>query len=72
VRISSLKFSATAGVPSIDNGQLGAGNIVATSAACGLSTKDLVEGKSDPKAVDRLNAHRVDLQQIIKFLKRVI
>lgn len=67
VRISSVKFSASAGVTSIDTGRLGTGNIVATSAARGLSAKDLLEGKSDPKAVDRLNAHRVDLQQIIKF-----
>lgn len=67
VRISSVKFSAGSGTTSIDTGRLGTGNIVATSAARGLSAKDLLEGKGDPKAVDKLNAHRVEVQQIIKF-----
>lgn len=67
VRISSVKFSASSGTTSVDTGRLGTGNIVATSAARGLSAKDLLEGKGDPKAVDKLNAHRVEAQQIIKF-----
>lgn len=67
VRISSVKFSTSSGTTPIDTGRLGTGNIVATSAARGLSAKDLLEAKADLKAVDKLNAHRVEAQQIIKF-----
>ena len=46
LKASQLNFTgATGGPTAIDTGRLGTGNIVATSAARGLSAKDLVSGK---------------------------
>ncbi len=67
VRISAVKLATSSGPTAIDTGRLGANNIVATSAARGLSAKDLLEGRSDEKAVDRLNAMRPDARQIAQF-----
>lgn len=67
VRISAVKLATASGPTAIDTGRLGANNIVATSAARGLSAKDLLEGRSDEKAVDRLTAMRPDARQIAQF-----
>ena len=56
VKISAVKLAAPIGPTAIDTGRLGSNNIVATSAARGLSAKDLLEGRSDEKAIERLNA----------------
>ncbi len=67
VKISSVKLATPTGPTSIDTGRLGGNNIVATSAARGLSAKDLLDGRSDEKAVDRLSALRPDARQIAQF-----
>lgn len=46
LKVSQMSFAgATAGATAIDTGRLGTGNMVATSAARGLSAKDLVGGQ---------------------------
>ncbi|NBY29136.1 MAG: hypothetical protein EBQ71_20930 [Betaproteobacteria bacterium] len=67
VKISAVKLAAPIGPTAIDTGRLGSNNIVATSAARGLSAKDLLEGRSDEKAIERLNALRLEAQQIAQF-----
>lgn len=48
LKVSQINFAgATSGATAIDTGRLGTGNIVATSAARGLSAKDLVSGQPD-------------------------
>lgn len=67
VKISAVKLATSTGPTAIDTGRLGGNNIVATSAARGLSAKDLLEGRSDEKAIDRLNALRPEARQIAQF-----
>ncbi len=55
LKASAVNFAgATGGPTAIDTGRLGTGNIVATSAARGLSAKDLVSGKPDFEQASRL------------------
>ncbi len=71
IKASVLSFSTGAGgATSIDTGRLGKGNIVATSAARGLSAKDLLEGKPNPKEVERLAAALVDDETVQAFLQQ--
>ncbi len=67
VRISAVKLSTTAATLAMDTGRLGANNIVATSAARSVSAKDLIEGRSDDQAVERLIAFRADATQLAQF-----
>ncbi len=67
VRISAVKLSTTAATLAMDTGRLGANNIVATSAARSVSAKDLIEGRSDDQAVERLIAFRADPTQLAQF-----
>lgn len=67
VKISAVKLATATGPTAIDTGRLGGNNIVATSAARGLSAKDLLEGRSDEKAIERLNALRPEARQITQF-----
>lgn len=67
VKISAVKMATSTGPTAIDTGRLGGNNIVATSAARGLSAKDLLEGRSDEKAIERLNAMRPEARQINQF-----
>jgi hypothetical protein len=69
VKISAVKLATPTGPTSIDTGRLGGGNIVASSAARGLSAEDLINGRSDDTAVDRLGAVRADALQIAQFAK---
>lgn len=56
-KAASLDFATTSKGPvAIDTGRLGTGNIVATSAARGLSAKDLQQGTPNITAVDKLDA----------------
>jgi Zn-dependent protease with chaperone function len=67
VRISALKLATFTAPLAMDTGRLGTNNIVATSAARSLSAKDLIEGRSDDQAVERLFAFRPDPTQLVQF-----
>ena len=56
LKVSQLNFAgATGGATAIDTGRLGTGNIVATSAARGLSAKDLVSGQPNFEEANKLD-----------------
>lgn len=67
VKLSAVKLAAPGGATPVDTGRLGTGNIVATSAARGLSAKDLLDGRSDEKAVDRLAEWKPEARQVQQF-----
>lgn len=55
LKVSQINFAgAASGATAIDTGRLGTGNIVATSAARGLSAKDLVSGQPDFNEASKL------------------
>jgi hypothetical protein len=55
LKISAINFTSGGDGPTaIDTGRLGKGNIVATSAARGLSAKDVLQGKPNYEDVARL------------------
>lgn len=61
LKASSISYAGQAGGPTaIDTGRLGKGNIVATSAARGLSAKDLLQGTPKPEEVAKLAAFAPD------------
>jgi len=69
LKASQLNFTGGAGGPTaIDTGRLGTGNIVATSAARGLSAKDLVSGKPNFDEVKKLDALAFDPSGIDSFV----
>lgn len=69
VKVSQLNFAAvTGGATAIDTGRLGKGNIVATSAARGLSAKDLVSGKPNFSEATKLEAQNVTPQAVQTFM----
>ena len=59
--------STTGGSVALDTGRTGKGNIVSTSAARGLSAKDLLQGKPDPQAVVKLESYVLDASVIPAF-----
>lgn len=68
IRASALTFSSSPGGPAaIDTGRLGKGNIVATSAARGLSSKDLLEGRPRPEEVAKLSGFAPPEQDLKVF-----
>jgi hypothetical protein len=69
LKVSQINFAgATGGATAIDTGRLGTGNIVATSAARGLSAKDLVSGQPDFNEVNKLDALTAPPQMVQSFL----
>lgn len=60
VKVSAVSFAGATGPVAIDTGRLGTGNIVATSAARGLSAKDLLEGRPNAEEADRLDTLVID------------
>ncbi len=69
LKASQLNFTgATGGPTAIDTGRLGTGNIVATSAARGLSAKDLVSGKPNFDEVKKLDTLGFDPAGIDSFV----
>lgn len=70
VQISAIQFSSKGQGPvAIDTGRLGANNIVATSAARGLSAKELLHGQPDAVSVDKLDLLMVDKSAVDWFRK---
>ena len=67
LKVSSVSFAGAAGPVSIDTGRLGTGNIVATSAARGLSAKDLLEGAPNYDEASRLEALALDASGVTAF-----
>ncbi len=55
LKASAVNFGGAGGPTAIDTGRLGTGNIVATSAARGLSAKDLLTGQPDFEQAGRLD-----------------
>ena len=69
LKISQINFAVgTGGATAIDTGRLGTGNIVATSAARGLSAKDLVSGQPNFNEAGKLDALTSDAQAVQAFL----
>lgn len=69
VKASALNFSAGPGGPiAVDTGRLGRGNIVATSAARGLSAKDILNGTPRLDDVRRLAEFAVDAAAVQGFV----
>ncbi len=67
LKVSSVSFAGAAGPVAIDTGRMGTGNIVATSAARGLSAKDLLEGKPNLEEAARLEALSLDASGVAAF-----
>lgn len=69
LKVSQLSFAgATGGATAIDTGRLGTGNIVATSAARGLSAKDLLSGQPNFNEVNKLDALTAVVPTVQAFL----
>ena len=68
VRISAVKLATSSPATAMDTGRLGTHNIVATSAARSMSAQDLIEGRSDHQAADRLPAFRPEPGQLTQFV----
>ena len=68
VKLGSVNMaSTTGGSIALDTGRTGKGNIVSTSAARGLSAKDLLQGKPDPQAVVKLESYVLDASVVPAF-----
>lgn len=68
VKAASISFpTSTSGLSSLKTGREGKGNIVATSAARGLSSRELVSAKPDLEQVKRLESLAVDSTAASKF-----
>lgn len=69
LKVSQINFAgATGGATAIDTGRLGTGNIVATSAARGLSAKDLVSGQPNFSEAGKLDTLTADAPSVQAFL----
>ena len=67
LKVSSVSFAGAVGPVSIDTGRMGTGNIVATSAARGLSAKDLLEGTPNYDEATRLESLALDASGVAAF-----
>ncbi len=68
-KVSQLNFAAAGSGPTaIDTGRLGTGNIVSTSAARGLSAKDLLNGQPDFTEANKLDALTAEPGLVAAFL----
>ena len=69
LKVSQINFAgATGGATAIDTGRLGTGNIVATSAARGLSAKDLISGQPNLNEATKLEGLTAEPQTVQAFL----
>ena len=70
VKLSSVNMAGqTPGITPLDTGRTGKGNVVSTSAARGLSAKDLTLAKPDPAQFEELKRLSVDSNEADKFAK---
>ena len=69
VKLSDINMGApgAAGISTVDTGRSGKGNIVSTSAARGLSAKELVAAKPDPQQFEQLKALAVSASDAESF-----
>lgn len=63
----SMGSGATSGIGALDTGRTGKGNIVSTSAARGLSAKELVAAKPDVQEFESLKTLGVSSQEAEQF-----
>lgn len=69
LKVSQINFAGAAGgATAIDTGRLGTGNIVATSAARGLSAKDLVSGQPNFDEANKLDLLMAQPSAVQPFL----
>lgn len=69
LKVSQINFAgAVGGATAIDTGRLGTGNIVATSAARGLSAKDLVSGRPNFDEANKLDLLMAQSAAVQPFL----
>ena len=69
LKVSQISFAGAAGgATAIDTGRLGTGNIVATSAARGLSAKDLLSGQPNFNEVSKLDTLTAVVPSVQAFL----
>lgn len=69
LKISMLNFAGAGNGPAaIDTGRLGGGNIVSTSAARGLSAKDLINGKPNFEEVRKLELFGAASSETMAFM----
>ena len=69
LKVSQINFAgATGGATAIDTGRLGTGNIVATSAARGLSAKDLISGQPNFEEATKLDTLTAQPTVVQSFL----
>ena len=69
LKVSQINFAgATGGATAIDTGRLGTGNIVATSAARGLSAKDLISGQPNFDEANKLDTLTAQPAVVQSFL----
>lgn len=65
LKVSQINFAGgTGGATAIDTGRMGTGNIVATSAARGLSAKDLISGQPNFNEANKLDTFTVQAQAV--------
>ncbi len=67
VRLGLLSFGGASGVVALDTGRAGTGNVVSTSAARGLSSKDLLSGRPNTGAVLAMDNWIPDPGTVEKF-----
>ena len=67
IKASQVNFASPGGSVVIDTGRMGSGNIVSTSAARGLSAKDLLSGQPNLSDVSRLESIRVEAKDVQTF-----
>jgi hypothetical protein len=69
IKLSDLNMSASGGASlnAMETGRTGKGNIVSTSAARGLSAKELVAAKPDPQQFEQLKALAVSASDAENF-----
>lgn len=71
LKASLLNFGgATGGATAIDTGRLGTGNIVSTSSARGLSSKDLLSGKPNVEEAAKLDLLVADAAAVGAFMSQ--
>jgi hypothetical protein len=67
-RLSDLSFVGISAVTNLATGRTGSDNVVSTSAARGLSAKDLLNGRPDSAAVSRMDAWVSGSSVLEKFI----
>ena len=69
VKLSEISMGASgaSAISTVDTGRTGKGNIVSTSAARGLSAKELVAAKADPQQFEQLKSLAVSASEAETF-----